>query len=1018
MALNARNDATRAAGKGSVGGVPHSGYSSSGKASFRHIDDIVSVNVDLDPHTPLRKVIEVGDKHMQQAITYKTFGRFDLALQEYIKAFTIAVDKVPKHKEYPSLRSDRGDLNRSYQTLKAKITNNGVAYDGIKEIIKEDNLRSGICPEKPVTKSPQNLLDLPSVPSNLPLQQSANNHDARPGTSIPNGQSVRSNSQIHDGHDSGRKTKPIVHPKPQALHGNSVRPASDNPSPDLVARFAKLRDPLEFRNNSSPPPPAKPTGPRAMPLPYRLPLSVHSSLPAMPKVPDAIYSPARGTVTSEAANLPSSTPRGMFSRTNSVVSMSGTSTRNSMENVLKTVNGEQFVAAHTYGDTQASPTRNLHIPGGDLITVKELLRCMGDASANANIKVLLIDVRDRQLFDEGHIMSQSTICLDPTILSRQNISASEIVDSMILAPASEKLAFEQRDEVDLVVFYDQDSESLPQRITSIIQEAIIFNLRQALIHYSFPKQLAHTPKLLVGGIAAWVDEMGQQSLQTSKTELILRNATSTSASTRQRLRNRMLKPEEVNTFEAMIGRDETGDFDYAKTRDDFMRRYPSLREPESMISNEQDGSSIQSTGSRGEEFLKDMTPVPPIRPKPSVARTRYSGLESADEHSPPSGLAMTATASVNAQVEFTGLVNPGNWCYANASIQALLSSAEFMREFLDPQWPTKYRPKEKQGDPAYNQLMCRIVGNLFQWLSQRSFTNMKASTLMHYLRTIHTGYQTSTGGTIRFGDSHQHDSDELITFIFGQLEAETNIKLTKNLLPPLDTTQAVGFLANHWGNRHRQTIVSKYWYSVELHTFTCNNCKTKNFVAADAERYQVPVPQDHNNGTLDELIKERFEEEQVDSTCDKCKSRGKLLQRQVARLPPLLRVGLLRTDQTSSVKLSNHLKFPLNNLRFENYVLEPNEREQIAKLLGGDTADGFDCPPSYDLFAVVAHVGQTLHSGHYVCYVRNGDNSWSKLDDTYISRRIHHTQALKAFHKCENNFTPVQLYYRRRKNTS
>ncbi|KAI1741624.1 hypothetical protein F4680DRAFT_414561 [Xylaria scruposa] len=1018
MAFNARSEATRAAGKGSVGGVHHSGYSNSGKAPFRHIDDIVSVNVDLDPHTPLRKIIEIGDNHMQQAHSLKTFGRLDIALQEYIKAFTIAVDKVPKHKEYPSLKSDRGDLNRSYHALKVKITNSGIAFDKIKEIIKEDNLRSGTCPEKLPTKSSQTLLDLPSVPSSLPLQQSADDHGVHPGTSIPNGQSARPNSQTHDDSNSRRKTKPLIQPKPQALHGNSVRPASDKSSPDLVARFAKLRDPLEFRNNSSPQPPAKPIGPRAMPLPHRLPLSVQSSLPAMPKVPDAIYSPARGTVTSEAANLPSSTPRGMFSRTNSIVSMSGTSSRNSMENILKTVNGEQFVTAHTYGDTQASPTRKLRIPEGDLITVKELLRCMEDASANANTKLLLIDVRDRQSFDEGHIMSQNTICLDPTILSRQNISASEIVDSMILAPASEKLAFERRDEVDLIVFYDQDSESLPQRITSDVQEAIIFNLRQALVHYSFPKQLTHIPKLLKGGITAWVDEMGQQALQTSKTELIPRNAASTSASTRRRLRNRTLKPEEVNTFEAMIGREETGNFDYAKSRDDFMRRFPSLRQPESMISNEQDDTSIQNTGSQSEEFLKDIAPVPPVRPKPSVARTRYSGLESADEHSMPSGLAMMATTSVNARRDrgdFTGLINPGNWCYANASIQALLSSADFMNEFLDSQWPTKYRPKEKQGDPAYNQLMCRILGNLFQWLSQRSFINMKASTLMHYLRTVHTGYQANNGSIIRFGDTNQHDSDELIIFIFGQLEAETHVKLTKNLLPPLDTTQAVGFLANHWGNRHKQTIISRYWYSVELHTLTCNNCKTKNFVAATLERFLVYVPLDHNNGTLEGLIKEHFEAEQVGSTCDKCKSTGKSLEKNIARLPPLLRVCFMRTDQASTIKVSNHIQFPLDELSFENYVFEPNKRGQIAKLLGGDTADGFDCPPEYDLYAVVSHAGENLHSGHYVCFVRCDDNTWTKLDDSSISPGIAPEQAQRWFNKCQQNFTPVQAYYRRRK---
>ncbi|KAI1184677.1 hypothetical protein F5B17DRAFT_410997, partial [Nemania serpens] len=1020
MTSNPRNHITE-----SDGGAAYGGNSRPRKEPFHHIDDIVSVSVDLDPHATLRRVLEAGDAHMQQAITFRTFGRPDLALQEYIKAFTIAVDRVPKHKDYPSLKSDRGDLSRLYQALKVKITTNGVAYDKIKEMIKEDNLRSGVRPKKSVSKPPENLLlNLPTVPSNSPSQQPTQNSDSlhssrmddTPRSTFGNGHPLHSDSQPHDSPSPGRKTRPVVHPKPQALHGNSIRPVSHRASPDLVARFAKLRDPQESRNISSSSPPAKLIGPRAMPLPHRAAVSVRTSVPAMPKIPDAVYSPARGTVTSEAANLPSSTSRGMFSRTNSVVSVSGISSRASMESVSKTSSREQFVTAHTYGDSQASSASNVRIPAGELITVKELLQCMEDASAGLNIKILIIDVRDRQLYDEGHIMSQATICLDPPILARQNISASEIVDSMILAPTNEKLALERRDEADLIVFYDQDSESVPHRFTSNIQEIVLFNLQQALVHYSFPKQLSHTPKLLVGGLDAWVDEMGIQSLQTSKTQSIVRQATSTS-SLRQRLRNRTLKPDEVNTFEAMIGRDENGDFDYAKSRDDFMRRYPSLREPESMISKEKVGVSAQSTDAGGEAFLKDMTPMPPVRPKPSVARTRYSGLESADEHSPPpGGLAMIATASANDRgiSNPTGLVNPHNWCYANSSIQALLVCRGFVDEFLDTQWPTKYRPDISPSDPAYNQLMCRILGNLFQWLIQRNFATMKASTLMHYLRTIHSGYTTPAGQTVRFGDSSQHDSDEFITFVFGQLEVETRIKWTMNRLPPLDTTQPVGFIVDRWGNRPNHSVVSRHWYLVELHTFTCKNCNARNFIAAESERYGFPVPLDRNDGTLAELVQQHFSELEVDSECDICKSRGKIMRKQIARLPPLLRVGLQRTDQTSSQKVVKHLQFPFNGLDLSRYTLDPKQREQIAQTLGGEAADGFNCPAVYDLFAVVAHAGTTVNSGHYISYIRLDDDTWTRCNDTHIVPHISRSRTESALYTCENYYTPVQLYYRRR----
>ncbi|KAJ8122230.1 hypothetical protein ONZ43_g1519 [Nemania bipapillata] len=216
MTSNAYNHTTASARNEPAGGNTYNGGPGARKEPFRHIDDIVSVTVDLDPHATLRKVLEAGDSHMQQAVTYKTFGRPDFALQEYIKAFTIAVDKVPKHKDYPSLKSDRGDLNRQYNALKVKITNNGVAYDKVKELIKEDNLRSGVRPKKEVNKSPANqLLDMPNVPSSPPLRQSIDSHDSS---------------------SLGRKSRPIVHPKPQSLHGNAIKPVSNKASPDLVAR--------------------------------------------------------------------------------------------------------------------------------------------------------------------------------------------------------------------------------------------------------------------------------------------------------------------------------------------------------------------------------------------------------------------------------------------------------------------------------------------------------------------------------------------------------------------------------------------------------------------------------------------------------------------------------------------------------------------------------------------------------------------------------------------------------------
>ncbi|KAI1320885.1 hypothetical protein F5Y16DRAFT_389448 [Xylariaceae sp. FL0255] len=938
------------------------------KNPFRHIDDILCVTVDIDPHTPLHKVLEAGDAHMRQAITFNSFDRPDLALQEYIKAFTIAVDKVPKHKDYPSLKSDRGDLGRLYHALKTKITANGATFDQVKEQIKEDNLRSGVRS----TRSSDLIANLPSVPSGLP--------SSRPSSSSG------SNQNGHRDSGEARRAKPAVHSKPQALHGNPITPSSGTAVPDLTARFAKLRNPQESQTRHSLDSLPKPDGTRNT-------TSLNTTVPSMPKIPDAIYSPARGTVTSELANLPSSTPRGMFSRTNSAVSIPSSSPRISMESIMT----EQFAAAHTYGDMPRTPSSaKIRVPRGDVISVTELVRCMG--YGESNLRILLIDVRDRQAYDDGHIMSQHTICVDPTILSRDDISADEIVDSMILATTKEKIALEERDQADMVVFYDQSSDSIPTRKSGNAEEKVLYNLQQALSHYS-DIPLKHSPKLLVGGLDAWINKMGEQSLATSSTQSVAKNNSGPSARTLQRLRHRALKPDETNNFEAIIGRDKTGLLSYARTPEEFMKRFPSIKaEPESMVSER----------TSGEEFLKDIEATPPVRPKPSKARTTYSGLESTDEQPTQAGLGMMATAGGRDRP--TGLHNPGNWCYGNAAIQMLAASRGFVDELIDPKWPGNYRPQAPLSHPSSNQLMCKIMGNLLHWLTRRLFPSMEMTTLMQYLRSIHSGYRDGNR-VIKFGDRSQHDSDELILFLFAQLSAETRIPLIRTPVR-LNVKQPLDFVTDAWLNRDAHTIIHKHWHTLGLQITECLRCRDQTFLAPTQEGFRVQVP-DHSNSNIQQAFQEAFNSTQVEATCDKCNSKQKRMTNQLARLPPLLRVQLDRNTGQPS-KNTNHVQFPVM-LDLTSFALPGPDRAEIERKLGIGTeaGSGFNVPTRYQLYGVVTHAGPNPNSGHYMAYVNYGavkDRWWVINDDA-----VHHFNGIKRERVDLSKFPgdPTQLYYRR-----
>ncbi|KAI0155294.1 hypothetical protein GGR57DRAFT_464754 [Xylariaceae sp. FL1272] len=962
----------------------------SGKAPFRHIDDIVSVTVSIDPHTPLRRLLEIGDSSMRQALTFNQFGRPDMALQEYIKAFTIAVDKVPKHKDYPSLKADRGDLNRMYQALKVKITNSGAIFDKVKEEIKDDNMRSGAIPTRPHAE--QLLSSLPSAPSATPRDRIARSEltSAYPSS---NGLPTAPSSKPDTESVPGRRMKPTIHPKPESLHGNAIRSSSEQARPDLAARFAKLR---------------KSNAPSH--------ISLDSSVPTMPKMPDAIYSPARGTMSPEVANLPSSLPRGMLSRTNSIASAPSLASRTSMDSTFKSFGREQFAAAHTYGQAQdAAPGTKVRIPRGDAITVNELVRCMG--FGDANVKILLIDVRDRESFQEGHIMSQKTICIEPSVLEREHISVDEILDSMVLSPDQEKEAVENRNHFDLVVFYDQSSQSIPTRSRTTDKEGIVlYNLQQALSNYS-ELALKNVPKLLIGGLDAWVDTVGAQSL--AKTVPNTGNARSTT--TRRRMGTRRLKPEERKEVEDMIARDQTA-VDYATSVEAVMRRYPSIKTgPESMMSSGQDDSSgLSDIG--GDAFLKDIATRPPVRPKPSVARTRYSGLESREEA--PAGVAMQAAAVGR----LTGLVNPGSWCYSNASLQALLASAGFSDELVDASWPTRYQPNVPHNHPSRNQLMCKILGNLFQWLSRREFPQLKTTTLMHYLRSIHEGY-VPTGRTevLRFGDKNQHDSDEFATFIMGQLAAETRITVpNKQNINVGNLDSLRGAVLQTWVARGDLSFVHKYWHLVEVSELTCNSCGERTHVANPNSSLTVHVPREHNNGTMALGLADYFGPEPVYSTCDSCSKQGKQLQRRIARFPPLLRVSIGRfltinngdedrgdRERQIPIKNLNHFQFP-ETLDLAQYGSSREDRRQIGAQIEGEAGEGFDVGTVYDLYAVILHNGPDANSGHYIAYINLGADDWWNCNDTHITKVNGFKSIAQSLYRCQGKSTPVQTYYRRR----
>jgi ubiquitin carboxyl-terminal hydrolase 8 len=727
--------------------VPTGGYHGNGisyagpprsAAPLPHVHDLVAFPKDVNPNQSLKKLLELADSSFRQSEMHRDFNRPAIALKDYVKAFVIAVEIIQKHQDYPAMMSKQGEAFLLHKALLSKINLQSEMYNQIKQDIIADNQRTGV---QPMLHSP-----MVTATNGSPLPFSmATNMETPSLQQPPNGRAP----QLRNG-ASPAKSKPAVHPKPASLHGNAIRPqhnrtsSANNVTLDLAARFANLRGPQpspgqDPRIKTYPIIPEKPAGPRQMPPPAPPKLNTNASHDAaLPKLPDAIYSPVRGSVSGEAARLPTSTPRGLFSRTGSSTSIPGTPSANQPR-----PSGEYFPPVPPSASAKSDLSeKELNILNGTTITPEELIDVR-----RAKASILFIDVRSREAFDEGHIMAVSIICIEPSILEREGISCSDISDSLVLSPNTEHSLFEKRQFYDLVIFYNQNSDSIPKS-NKDPHDIAIWSLNRALVELNYGQELKNSPRLLKGGIDAWTDLYGAGSLKsTSTTTADMTHAVSKRHPLIQRRGSKYvfnpLPEKDVETFRKGLEKD-AAPLSFPRTRDEFLRFPPVSPEQQSMT------SVVSAEPRYKHEFTSRFgSPshmlTPPTRPQAAVQRPSHSSLSHDHDDHEPTDQISTVPTKVH-----TGLNNPGNWCYANGILQSFLASPNFGRELADSEWTKRFKdqvPRKYDEKIDQPQLMIQMLSNIFYWMSSGKFQTMKAQMLMVSICNNSFGAEERKGGT-------------------------------------------------------------------------------------------------------------------------------------------------------------------------------------------------------------------------------------------------------------------------------
>ena len=933
-------------------------------------------------------------------------------------------------------------------------------FRDIHDIIVEDNKRSGIKPSS-TRNSSSPTRDLPGSvrqPSPRPLSMPA-------ASSFQQGNGFSDEKDSHEYlRDSMAPTSPIKTPRQLS----SVLPVSNETrilpnlnsgqAEVLAERFAQLRVPpinqtvplqakysgiidipspesydseppinsftSRFKSQFSPDfQDSRPSGARAMPAPPqnvpqpppKIPIDTRST-ESFPRAPSPAYNPARNLQSPPSITPPRNTARSS--------AMNGVRSSHPTTTAIVDPSGDDIDPSRQ-ADTSSYFKAAKHIfaelPNSTAIHVDELYDRLQTSH------VLLIDVRSRDEFDQGHIFAKNIICVEPLILI-PGASADDLEERLAVSPEAEQLLFERRNEFDLVVYYDQGTTS-NQFLAGPLNHAsspALRTLHDTLYEFNYYKELRRPPAFLLGGLDSWIDKVGPQALQTSRT-LALIGATrprrsarvsrpalgrmptanfNSSLEVRRRrlLGHNPLDADEERAWLEKARKEEVDSADYQQSQsdgdtdsvsshpdepisplihsyEDFLRKFP---EPQVIQ------QSMVGSGPGPPSRPAPILPPVPSRPAPAVPRPSYRGVsEGESQLSPASRQSSSARPPLYTSKSIahylklprTGLINFSVTCYMNATIQCLLATIPLSQFFLDNRW-RDFTQKNWKGS---NGVMPEIYANLIRSLWKNDVQAVRPTSLRNFCARLNR----------EWGIDRQQDAKEFFDFLIDCLHEDLNVHWDRSPLRQLTTEEELTrermpmnrVSKTEWERyTHRESsFIADLFAGQHASLLRCTTCRNTSTTYEAFYSISVEIPRG-GQGDIRECLRSYCQEEMLSGDevwkCPHCRCEREATKRiTLTRLPKVLVIHFKRFSASKTEtarKIHTPIEFPLYGLNMEPYMA-PTQMEPTKD----GSVDPATTPPfQYDAYAVMRHLGQTGNGGHYISLVRDAARGcWRKFDD-------------------------------------
>uniref|UniRef100_A0A3B0N5J6 ubiquitinyl hydrolase 1 n=1 Tax=Theileria annulata TaxID=5874 RepID=A0A3B0N5J6_THEAN len=302
-----------------------------------------------------------------------------------------------------------------------------------------------------------------------------------------------------------------------------------------------------------------------------------------------------------------------------------------------------------------------------------------------------------------------------------------------------------------------------------------------------------------------------------------------------------------------------------------------------------------------------------------------------------------------------GLNNPGiNICYMNVIIQVLTHTPFLASSLLNSYHSKTCLHYEKD-------IFCIMC--LFENYVKKSFAS--PNPLNNPFYSIAKKFIWS-----RFKLGHQDDAFIFLKHFLDSLSKACylNSKESEKQEDGSETTSGPkDFISN---DQIMSTVIGRLFGGYFRNVIVCNNCSRKSEKVE--EFFDLAVEVTKSNRLIDLLSEFVLPEKLTNDNkyfCSNCKSyqnANKSLS--IYKAPRILNINLKRFNLYSSVykKSLKAIEFP-----------------QLLSISLKTSEDSYTWL-NYDLYAIVCHIGKSLHMGHYITFIKGKHGFWYRFDDSII----------------------------------